>query len=92
MFLQNFVKPIVTCFIVFSALLSDFTYSAIIVTFLVSLLLYFKNEPHSDDNPEKVLEPHKFQIIAHRGGALDAPENTLDSIKEVVIYKNVFVV
>ena len=50
---------------------------------LCVVLQIYKLPKCRQDASDYVLEPQKVSIIAHRGGAYDAPENTLAAIKEV---------
>ena len=57
--------------------------SILVTGILVALIIYFKNPSPNINDAKHVLQPSKVSVIAHRGGASDAPENTIAAIREV---------
>ena len=84
-FVFNLFVPILVFYSGMSCIFVWSTLPAILTVLAVSILLYFKNQPPPVENVEAVLGSSKIQIIAHRGGAHDAPENTLEAIEQVCI-------
>ena len=75
--------PVFLFYCAISGILTSGALPAILTALGVSFIFYFKNKPALQENVDAVLGSSSIQIIAHRGGAIDAPENTLEAIKEV---------
>jgi glycerophosphoinositol glycerophosphodiesterase len=72
---------VLTC-AVFTLLTNSVTYGLYLTSLLLSFFLYLKNHAPNKTNSAAVLKIDITSIIAHRCGGSDAPENTLDAIRE----------
>ena len=82
-----YVLPhIIGVYVVLLALIGSTLIASILITGLVALLFAYRLPQVDETVAEKVLNGGSNGMpIAHRGAALDAPENTLAAIKEVSI-------
>ena len=69
------------CFVLFFT--TSHVLSAVVVGLLLALLVYFRIPAVDRDVANKMLQAEKVSIIAHRGAAKDAPENTIGAIRKV---------
>ena len=85
--MEYFWRIIPHFFLVFAALATILGhYLSFFVTILIGVLLIVYRIPKPDkNNVESILQPHKRSILAHKGGATDAPENTLAAIRLVMM-------
>ena len=72
-------------FILYAVLSGITVFPSVVTIVIVGLLVYFKNPVPNQDDANDILQPFKVSVIAHRGAAIDAPENTIAAIREVRI-------
>ncbi|XP_070580825.1 glycerophosphodiester phosphodiesterase 1-like [Ptychodera flava] len=70
----HFVLPVSSTKHLFTGLCS--------VVLVFAVIHGFRIPPVDRSASDKVLEPNRMLVIGHRGGAYDAPENTIEAIRE----------
>ncbi|XP_069066340.1 glycerophosphodiester phosphodiesterase 1 isoform X2 [Pleurodeles waltl] len=80
---EGLLASFTTIFLLLLLLSRDVFYSSVITGVLYFLLITFRFPPVPESRAQLVLKPQGIvSVIAHRGGAHDAPENTLAAIRQ----------